>query len=183
VLYNATPTTSSPARPFGGPSRRIGCLPFTLAYPVPVAEDWSAGGVRDRMGPVPLGPSRVRVTSGPQGTNGHQRSPTAKRNRRSTNVQLKQLAQRRLAALICGPRGYGSELSSVLLLLPWHLARNQDEDTRRLQRRRQPRRPGQLPAPGRSACLIILWRGSGCVRRLPVLRYGRGGSRTARSSE
>ena len=47
-----------------------------------------------------LGPCHM----GPQDTTSHQRSPTDKRNRRSTSVQLKQQAQRQLADQIVVPK-------------------------------------------------------------------------------
>jgi hypothetical protein len=111
-VYSAPPTTSSPARPFGGPSRRIGWPAIYPGYPVPVAEDRSAGGGRDQTGPEPaVGPGSVSHRDH-SGTNGRQRSPTAKRNRRSTSVQLKQQAQRQLADQIPVPKVGGSSPSA-----------------------------------------------------------------------
>jgi len=106
VLYNATPTTSSPARPFGGPSRRIS---WPAIYPWPIqflsrrtgAPEVSTTG-RDQNPSVHPGSVSHRDH---RDTNGHQRSPTAKRDRRSTSVQLKQRAQRRLADQIVVLKG------------------------------------------------------------------------------
>jgi hypothetical protein len=73
-----------PGRPIGPWSRRTG------------APEASATG-RDRT----LGPYWVPGAPGPQG---HERSPTVKRNHRSTSLQLKQLARRQLADQIVLPK-------------------------------------------------------------------------------
>jgi hypothetical protein len=68
------------------------------------AEDRSAGGVRDRTGPEPSVLAGSVAHRDHRGTDGHQRSPAAKRNRRSAGLQVTQLAQRQRPDQIVVPK-------------------------------------------------------------------------------
>jgi hypothetical protein len=69
-----------------------------------VAEDRSAAGVRDRTGPEPSVRAGSVAHRDHRGTDGPQRSPAAKRNRRSASLQVGQLAQRQQPDQIVVPK-------------------------------------------------------------------------------